>query len=295
MDTAELQRRFAAGEKDLGSERPGADLNQSPRPPCEASPEALPVAQCLDGQLPNPQADFGSISPEQPKQLRVLLVEDCPDKADRLALLLRLWGHNTLVCRNGSEVLEAATAYQPHVVLLDIGLPGMDAFQVARHLREQPDLKMVKMISITGFGDKAHRRRAKEEGFADDLIKAVDPRQLEELLLKIVGEQGIPVQTKRQELGLVCTEHTAVLEDPDQFDSFHLKNDFFAEGIHTVFGVKDGNAQPFAFCFPADHFTPAAAREWLQERGLEPLVFTEATETRDMPTVERSEVPFSAP
>lgn len=245
-------------------------------------------AWAMDGQIPDPQDEFGSMYPEQSKQLRVLLVEDA-DTADHIDLLLRLWGHNTQVCHSGSEVLEAAAAYQPHVVLLDIGLPGMDAFQVARHLREQPDLKKAVLISITGFGDKAHRRHAKEEGFADNLIKAVDPQQLEALLLKIAGDQVFPVLTKRQELGLVCTpkEHVAVLENPDHFDSFHRRNDFFAEGIHTVFGVKDGDAQPLAFCFPAGHFTPAASKEWLQERGLEPLEFTEAAENRKAPTVER--------
>jgi len=205
MNAVELQRRFAAGERDFFEvDLHGADLLvQPPLPSYDAPLEALPVAQCLDGQLPTPQAEFGSIAPEQPKQLRVLLVEDWPETADRLTLLLRLWGHSTQVCHNGSEVLEAAAAYQPHVVLLDIGLPGTDGFHVAQGLREHPDLKKAVLISITGFGDKAHRRRAKEEGFNDNLIKAVDPHQLEELLLNIVGDQGLPVLKTRQELGLV--------------------------------------------------------------------------------------------
>ena len=73
-------------------------------------------------------------------------------------------------------------------------------------------------------------------------------------------------------------EHTAAMEDPDQFDSLHRKNDFLADGVHTVFGVKDGEAQLQAFYFPTHQFTPAEAKQWLQERRLEPLVFTEATE-----------------
>ncbi len=120
-----------------------------------------------------------------------MLVEDDADTADRLALLLRLWGHNSQVCHNGSDVLEAAAAYQPHVVLLDIGLPDMEGFQTAWRLREQPDLQEVMLISITGFGNKAHRRRAKEVRFDDNLIKAVDPHQLQDLLLKIVGESRV--------------------------------------------------------------------------------------------------------
>jgi len=287
MITAELTENDVTEAIRLRTKR----LVERPLPSYEAPLEALPVAQCLDGQLPNPEDEFGSISPEQPKQLRVLLVEDCADTADRLALLLRLWGHSSQVCHNGSEVLEAAAAYQPHVVLLDIGLPGTDGFHMAQRLREHPDLKNTVLISITGFGDKAHRRRAEEEGFDDDLIKAMAPHQLEELLLKIVGDQSLPVLKNRQESGLVCTpnEHTAFLENPDHFDSLHRKDDFFAEGIHTVFGVKDGKAQPLAFYFPAVQFTPSVAREWLQERGLEPLVFTEATESEETPIVGRLE------
>ncbi len=77
-------------------------------------------------------------------------------------------------------------------------------------------------------------------------------------------------------------EHTALLHHPDNYDLLRRKNDFLAEGVHTVFGVKDGVAQLQAFYFPAAQFTPVTAKEWLQERGLEPLVFTEATESGDM-------------
>ena len=77
-------------------------------------------------------------------------------------------------------------------------------------------------------------------------------------------------------------EHTALLHHPDDFDSLHRKNDFLAEGVHTVFGVKDGVADLQAFYFPADQFTPVAAEEWFRERGLEPLLFAETAESRDM-------------
>jgi CheY-like chemotaxis protein len=308
MNTAELQMRFAAGERhSFGVDQHGADLHwvdltesgmteairkfrcpqRLMRPAqslCEGSFEGLRKASgwCLDGQMPHQEAEFGSIFPDQPMQLRVLLVEDDADIANRMALLLRLWGHNTQVCHTGSEALEAAAAYQPNVVLLDIGLADMDGFQLARRLREQPGLTKAVLISITGFGDESHRRRAKEEGFDDSLIKAVNPHQLEELLLKIVGDsRELPVAQGRQESGHVSLrEHAAVLETPDQFDSLHRRNDFLAEGVHTVFGVKDGEAQLQAFYFPADQFTPPAATEWLQERGLEPFLFTEATESR---------------
>lgn len=171
--------------------------------------------------------------PEQSKQLRVLLVEDA-DTADHLALLLRIWGHNTQVCHNGSEVLEAAADYQPQVVLLDVGLPGMDAFQVARRLREQPGLEDTVLISITGLGPTALMRLSSNPSSLARRRCASSPHQLEELLLKIVGHSNVlPALTNRQESGLVCTptEHAAVLENPDQFDSLHRKNDFFAKAF----------------------------------------------------------------
>ena len=84
-------------------------------------------------------------------------------------------------------------------------------------------------------------------------------------------------------------EHAAVLKNPDRFDSLHRKNDFLAEGVHTVFGIKGGDAELQGLYFQADLSTPAEAQHWLQERGLEALVITEATESSDTPTVERTQ------
>ena len=68
-------------------------------------------------------------------------------------------------------------------------------------------------------------------------------------------------------------EHIALLEHPGRFESLHRKNDFLDEGVHTVFGVRDGRAELQAFFFQADKFTPLEARDWLQERGFQPLLF----------------------
>ena len=70
-------------------------------------------------------------------------------------------------------------------------------------------------------------------------------------------------------------EHAAPLRHPDEFDSLHRKNDFLAEGVHTVFGIKNGEAELQGFFFQANLFTPADAKLWLQERVFEPLGFTE--------------------
>ena len=73
--------------------------------------------------------------------MRVLVVEDNIDAGDSLSLLLRLHGHEVLVARTGPSALEVASAFQPNVVLCDIGLPGMDGYQVAQRLREKPEFK----------------------------------------------------------------------------------------------------------------------------------------------------------
>ena len=79
------------------------------------------------------------------------MVEDNVDAADSLSMLLRLYGHEVQVARTGPTALEMASASRPDVVLLDIGLPGMDGYQVAQHLREKPEFKNVMMCALTGF------------------------------------------------------------------------------------------------------------------------------------------------
>src|SRR5579884_1991161 len=85
------------------------------------------------------------------RSLRVLVVEDNVDSADSLSMLLRLYGHDVQVARTGPNALEMASASRPDVVLLDIGLPGMDGYQVAKRLREGPDFKDVLICALTGY------------------------------------------------------------------------------------------------------------------------------------------------
>src|SRR4029078_4943325 len=97
------------------------------------------------------------------QSLRILVVEDNVDAADSLSLLLRLYGHEVQVARTGSTALEMASASRPDLVLLDIGLPGMDGYQVVKHLREMPDFQNVTMCALTGFTpSEADRQRQQE-------------------------------------------------------------------------------------------------------------------------------------
>jgi CheY-like chemotaxis protein len=119
---------------------------------------------------------------QQAQSLRVLVVEDNADAADTLGLLLRLYGHKVEIARTGPTALQMATAARPDVVLLDIGLPGMDGFQVAQRLREKPGFKDVVICAVTGYTpSEADRQRQKETGFDHHYIKPLDLKVLLEM------------------------------------------------------------------------------------------------------------------
>jgi CheY-like chemotaxis protein len=116
------------------------------------------------------------------RALRVLVVEDNVDAADSLSMLLRLYGHEVQVARTGPTALEIASATRPDVVLLDIGLPGMDGYEVAKRLREKPEFKSVMMCALTGYTpSEADRRKQTETGFDHYYVKPVDLDKLLEL------------------------------------------------------------------------------------------------------------------
>jgi len=115
--------------------------------------------------------------------LRVLVVEDNIDAGDSLNLLLRMHGHDVLVARTGPSAIEVAPAFQPNVVLLDIGLPGMDGYQVAQRLREKPEFKNVLLCALTGWTPSdADRDRPQQAGFDHHFVKPVDVKKLLALL-----------------------------------------------------------------------------------------------------------------
>ena len=120
-----------------------------------------------------------------PTARRVLVVDDNRDSADTLAELVRIWGHDVRTANDGPAALECARRFRPQVVLLDVGLPGMDGYELARRLRAE-GLAGDVLVSVTGYGQDEDRRRAAEAGFDLHLTKPVDPAQLRALL----EEQG---------------------------------------------------------------------------------------------------------
>jgi CheY-like chemotaxis protein len=113
---------------------------------------------------------------------RILVVDDSLDAADSLATLLRLQGQNVQVAYDGPAALTAAQGFRPELVFLDIGMPGMDGYEVARRLRRQPENEKTLLVALTGWGQKEDRQRSKEAGFDHHLTKPAGAQTLRELL-----------------------------------------------------------------------------------------------------------------
>jgi CheY-like chemotaxis protein len=99
-----------------------------------------------------------------------------------MAILLRLWGHDVRTAQNGLEALDVAADYRPNVVLLDVSMPGLNGYQVARQLRSIPTLRRTFLVSVTGHGGAADIQRSREAGCDYHLLKPVEPKDLERLL-----------------------------------------------------------------------------------------------------------------
>ena len=112
------------------------------------------------------------------RRLSVLIVDDYPDAADSLAMLVRLWGHDATVVATGAEALRAGTANQPDVVLLELRLPDLDGCEVARRLREESAGKWLLIVAVTTCGRADDRWRAAEAGIDLHLLKPAQPEDL---------------------------------------------------------------------------------------------------------------------
>jgi CheY-like chemotaxis protein len=109
---------------------------------------------------------------------RVLVVEDEVDSRECLKLLLETEGHQVALTDNGAAALEEITRFRPDIALVDVGLPGMDGYEIARRARSLPGGKDLKLIAITGYGGDKHRRRAKSAGFDMHVMKPISYEQL---------------------------------------------------------------------------------------------------------------------
>lgn len=145
-------------------------------------PLASASASLAEPDLPEPTAETDL--------LRVLVVDDNTDAARMSAMLLRTWGHEVRTADDGPAALDRAAGFRPDVILLDIGLPDMDGYEVARHVRQNPLHSDVRLVAVTGYGQDSDRRRSEEAGFDVHLVKPVEATDLKELLAGIHPAAG---------------------------------------------------------------------------------------------------------
>jgi PAS domain S-box-containing protein len=149
----------------------------------------LPARVAQPAELPAPPVSETAVRPLA-RPLRVLVVEDNVDAAESLATLLRVWGHDVQVVHDGLQALDAARGRRPEVVLLDIGLPGLDGYQVARRLRDDLGLDSALLVAMTGYGQPEDRRRSREAGIHHHFVKPVEPFVLRNLLADVASPVG---------------------------------------------------------------------------------------------------------
>jgi CheY-like chemotaxis protein len=142
----------------------------------------LPRAQ--EGEQPAGQDAALAARPDAPQ--RILVVDDNVDAARSLEMLLRSLGHETRVVNDGAEALRAVPEFRPAIVLLDIGMPGIDGYEVARQLRAMRGGDALRIVAITGWGHETDRERSRQAGFDLHLVKPVEPRDL----VRVLDERG---------------------------------------------------------------------------------------------------------
>ena len=152
---------------------------------------------CISAVETQPQRGAHAPAPRDSREVygrRVLVVDDNVDAAESTAAFLRLEGHEVKAVHDGLQALASLKVFDPHVVVLDIGLPGLDGYAVARQLRERGDTNHVLLIALTGYGQKEDRARAADSGFDYHFVKPADPREIQMAIERgrnIAGEPAL--------------------------------------------------------------------------------------------------------
>ena len=132
-----------------------------------------------------------AVAPHDANGLQILVVDDNQDGAEMLAAALRLHGCDVLVAHDGPAALRIAASHKFAAALLDIGLPVMDGYELAQHLREMDGLSATKLIAVTGYGQDSDRERALAAGFEQHLVKPVEFATLETLVTSLLQPRHI--------------------------------------------------------------------------------------------------------
>lgn len=147
-----------------------------------AASDGIGLGSCFEVRLParaSAAATGSTLAPAQPgevalAQRRILVVDDNVDVTETMTMLLEAVGHHTARAHNGAEALTTAAAYRPHVVILDIGLPDQNGYDVARQLRQHADGATMFLVAATGWGQDSDRDRARDAGFDLHMTKPID-------------------------------------------------------------------------------------------------------------------------
>src|SRR4051794_38271769 len=126
--------------------------------------------------------DFERTTPASDRPLRVLVIDDNRDQADTLAALTGMWGYEVLTAYDGASALTAARGFRPDMWVIDIGMPRMDGYALARTIRQQPGFDSAKLVALTAWSGETHKRLAREAGFDHYLTKPADPADLQRML-----------------------------------------------------------------------------------------------------------------
>jgi CheY-like chemotaxis protein/anti-sigma regulatory factor (Ser/Thr protein kinase) len=140
---------------------------------------AVDVLQTPDAP-PASRGDATALSVDAP--MTVLVVDDNADVAESTAILLRVAGCDVHIAQDGRTALAALERVRPDAVLLDIGLPGMDGYQVAQRMRERPEYSRTLIVAVSGYGQDEHQARSREAGVDHHLVKPIDPIAVMDLL-----------------------------------------------------------------------------------------------------------------
>jgi CheY-like chemotaxis protein len=143
-------------------------------------------------------ADDAAPVPEMPgvKGRRILIVDDNQDAAESIAQYLQLEGHEVKTVGDGAQALSCVPVFAPQIVVLDIGLPLLSGYEVARELRKMPVTRDALLVALTGYGQKEDQQRAIEAGFDRHFVKPTDPHVLVSLIAEWQGPSGVAVGTK---------------------------------------------------------------------------------------------------
>jgi CheY-like chemotaxis protein len=144
-----------------------------------------------DNHMADANSTAGTLKTE-PKSFRILVVDDNHDSALSQAMMLSIMGHDTRTAHDGESAVAEAERFLPEVVLLDIGLPKLNGYEVAQRIRKQSWGASMFLIAVTGWGQEEDRQRSTEVGLNVHMVKPVEPAALEKILADLA--QGEPIQ-----------------------------------------------------------------------------------------------------